>query len=78
LLDQYSDSTKPKRYHYHHRFEPILRDWLPDAAHYFVDDRSQTDVFEGRQNPTSANFIRPTKPVELIVRLVRITYRWIP
>src|SRR5258708_30636410 len=31
---------------YQHRFEPILYGWLPNGAHYFVDDRTQDDVFE--------------------------------
>jgi hypothetical protein len=26
---------------YHHRFEPILYGWLPDGAHYSIEDRRQ-------------------------------------
>jgi DNA modification methylase len=54
---------------YHHRFEPILYGWLPDAAHYFVDDRSQDDVFEVNK-PLVNEFHPTTKPVELIARMV--------
>jgi DNA modification methylase len=54
---------------YHHRFEPILYGWLPDAAHYFIDDRSQDDVFEVDKPHVSA-FHPTTKPVELIACMV--------
>jgi DNA modification methylase len=54
---------------YHHRFEPILYGWLPDAAHYFIDDRSQDDVFEV-DKPQVSEFHPTTKPVELIARMV--------
>jgi DNA modification methylase len=54
---------------YHHRFEPILYGWLPDAAHYFIDDRTQDDVFEV-DKPQVSEFHPTTKPVELIARMV--------
>jgi DNA modification methylase len=54
---------------YHHRYEPILYGWLPDAAHYFVDDRTQDDVFEV-DKPHVSEFHPTTKPVELIARMV--------
>jgi DNA modification methylase len=54
---------------YHHRYEPILYGWLPDAAHYFIDDRSQDDVFEVHK-PHVSEFHPTTKPVELIARMV--------
>jgi DNA modification methylase len=54
---------------YHHRFEPILYGWLPDAAHYFVEDRSQDDVFEV-DKPLASEFHPTTKPIELIARMV--------
>ena len=54
---------------YHHRFEPILYGWLPDAAHYFVDDRSQDDVFEV-DKPHLSELHPTTKPVELVARMV--------
>jgi DNA modification methylase len=54
---------------YHHRYEPILYGWLPDAAHYFVDDRTQVDVFE--VDKPQASELHPTqKPVELIARMI--------
>ena len=54
---------------YHHRYEPILYGWLPDAAHYFVDDRSQDDVFEV-DKPHISDLHPTTKPVELVARMV--------
>jgi DNA modification methylase len=54
---------------YHHRYEPILYGWLPDAAHYFVDDRSQDDVFEV-DKPHISELHPTTKPVELVARMV--------
>jgi DNA modification methylase len=54
---------------YHHRFEPILYGWLPDGAHYFVDDRTQDDVFEVDKPHASPD--HPTsKPVALISRMI--------
>ncbi len=54
---------------YHHRFEPILYGWLPDAAHYFVKDRTQDDVFEVAK-PQASEFHPTTKPIELIARTI--------
>ncbi len=54
---------------YHHRFEPILYGWLPDAAHYFVKDRTQDDVFEVAK-PQASEFHPTTKPIELIARMI--------
>jgi DNA modification methylase len=54
---------------YHHRYEPILYGWLPDAAHYFIDDRTQDDVFEVNK-PHVSEFHPTTKPVQLIARMV--------
>ena len=54
---------------YHHRFEPILYGWLPDAAHYFVKDRTQDDVFEV-ERPQASQFHPTTKPIELIARMI--------
>jgi DNA modification methylase len=54
---------------YHHRFEPILYGWLPNGAHYFVDDRTQDDVFEVDRPHVSDT--HPTcKPIELIARMI--------
>lgn len=54
---------------YHHRFEPILYAWLPDAAHYFTEDRSQDDVFQV-DKPHVSDLHPTTKPVELIAQMV--------
>jgi DNA modification methylase len=54
---------------YHHRYEPILYGWLPDAAHYFTNDRTQDDVFEVDKPQVSE--MHPTcKPVALIARMI--------
>jgi DNA modification methylase len=59
---------------YHHRYEPILYGWLPDGAHYFIEDRRQDDVFE--IDKLHVNDLHPTtKPVELIARMVRNSSR---
>jgi DNA modification methylase len=54
---------------YHHRFEPILYGWLPNGAHYFVDDRSQDDVFEV-DKPHVSNTHPTCKSVELMAQMV--------
>lgn len=54
---------------YHHRFEPILYGWLPNGAHYFVNDRTQDDVFEVDKPHVSDT--HPTqKPIELLARMI--------
>jgi DNA modification methylase len=59
---------------YHHRYEPILYGWLPDGAHYFIEDRSQDDVFE--IDKPRVNDLHPTtKPVDLVARMVRNSSR---
>jgi DNA modification methylase len=59
---------------YHHRFEPILYGWLPDGAHYFIEDRRQDDVFE--IDKPHVNDLHPTtKPVELVARMIRNSSR---
>jgi DNA modification methylase len=59
---------------YHHRYEPILYGWLPDGAHYFIDDRRQDDVFEV-DKPHVSDLHPTTKPVELIARMIRNSSR---
>lgn len=54
---------------YHHRFEPILYGWLPNGTHYFIDDRSQDDVFQV-DRPKASEFHPTTKPVDLIARMI--------
>jgi DNA modification methylase len=59
---------------YHHRYEPILYGWLPDGAHYFIEDRRQDDVFEV-DKPHASDLHPTTKPVELIARMIRNSSR---
>jgi DNA modification methylase len=54
---------------YHHRHEAVLYGWLPGAAHYFADDRTQDDVFEV-DKPHVSDLHPTTKPVELIARMI--------
>ena len=53
---------------YHYRHEPILYGWLKNGPHFFTDDRTQDSVFEV-DRPTVSE-LHPTKPVELIARMV--------
>jgi DNA modification methylase len=54
---------------YHHRYEPILYGWLPGAAHHFIFDRTQDDVFEV-DKPHVSDLDSVMKPVELIARMI--------
>ncbi len=57
------------RQDYHWRHEPILYGWQPGAGHYFVDDRTQTTVWEVDRPARSPE--HPTmKPVALIALAV--------
>lgn len=58
------------RQDYQWQHEPCLYGWKDGAAHYFINDRSQsTVIFEDK--PTR-NDIHPTmKPVELMARLIK-------
>ena len=59
---------------YHFRHENILYGWKHDAAHYFVDDRTQDSVFEIPRPKVSVE--HPTmKPVELVEQMVRNSSR---
>jgi DNA modification methylase len=52
----------------------VLYGWLPDGAHYFIEDRRQDDVFE--IDKPHVNDLHPTtKPVELVARMVRNSSR---
>jgi len=54
---------------YHYRHEPILYGWLENGPHYFIDDRTQSSVFEIDRPAASPD--HPTcKPVELIARMI--------
>jgi DNA modification methylase len=53
------------RQDYHWRHEPILYGWKPGTGHFFVDDRTQTTVWE--VDRPSRNAEHPTmKPVDLL------------
>lgn len=54
---------------YQYRHEPCLFGWKPGAAHYFVDDRTQTTVLEYDRPRVSE--LHPTqKPIPLISKLI--------
>jgi DNA modification methylase len=64
------DTAPLSRCDYHYRHETILYGWKPDGPHFFVDDRTQTSVFEFPRPKHSEE--HPTmKPVELVERMVR-------
>lgn len=55
---------------YHFKHENILYGWKPGAAHCFVEDRTQTSVFEYPRPKRSEE--HPTmKPVELVEHMLR-------
>ncbi|HIO66051.1 MAG TPA: site-specific DNA-methyltransferase, partial [Planctomycetes bacterium] len=55
---------------YHGQFEPIIYGWKPGAAHYFIDDRTQTTVWEYPKPQTSKE--HPTmKPTPLTERCIK-------
>lgn len=57
------------RQDYHWKHELILYGWKDGAAHYFVDDRTQSTILEADR--PQRNDVHPTmKPVPLIKRLV--------
>ena len=54
---------------YHSKHEPILYGWKDGAAHYFVNDRTQSTILEADR--PQRNDVHPTmKPLPLIKRLV--------
>lgn len=54
---------------YHYKHEGIFYGWKPGAAHYFVDDRTQTTVLEF-DRPSRSEEHPTMKPVPLIEKLV--------
>lgn len=57
------------RQDYHWKHEPILYGWKDGAAHYFVNDRTQSTILE--VDRPQRNDVHPTmKPLPLIKRLV--------
>lgn len=59
---------------YHFKHENILYGWKEDAAHYFIDDRKQTSVFE-YSRPKSSEMHPTMKPVELVERMIQNSSR---
>ncbi|MBQ8299509.1 MAG: DNA modification methylase [Clostridia bacterium] len=58
------------RQDYQWKHEPILYGWKEGAAHYFVDDRTQSTVLEF--DKPSRNVEHPTmKPIDLITYLIK-------
>jgi len=64
------DQIVLSRADYHFKHENILYGWKPDGAHYFIDDRKQTSVFEYPRPKKSEE--HPTmKPIELVQHMIR-------
>lgn len=62
------------RQDYQWKHEPCLYGWREGAAHYFIDDRKQTTVWE--YNKPAKSEIHPTmKPVELFVKSIENSSR---
>lgn len=62
------------RQDYQWKHEPCLYGWKDGAAHYFVDDRTQSTVWEF--NKPLRNIEHPTmKPVDLIARAINNSSR---
>jgi site-specific DNA-methyltransferase (adenine-specific) len=62
------------RQDYQWKHEPILYGWKEGAAHYFVDDRTQTTVIECKKPNRNAE--HPTmKPIELLAVLIKNSSR---
>ena len=57
------------RQDYHWRHEPILYGWKEGSAHHFIDDRTQSTVWE--YNKPKSNDLHPTmKPLELVGKAI--------
>lgn len=64
------DQIVLSRADYHFKHENILYGWKSDGAHYFIDDRKQSSVFE-YPRPKSSDEHPTMKPVELMEHLIR-------
>ncbi len=59
---------------YHYMHEPILFGWREGAAHYFIDDRTQTTILE--YDRPQASELHPTmKPIPLVTKLIQNSSR---
>lgn len=54
---------------YHFIHEPILYGWKPGAGHYFVDDRTQTTVWNF-DRPKASELHPTTKPIPLVSKAI--------
>lgn len=55
---------------YHYQHESIIYGWKPGAGHYFIDDRTQTTVWEC-QRPSASKEHPTMKPLPLIERCLK-------
>ena len=60
----------PGRQDYQWRHEPILYGWKEGAAHYFVDDRTQSTVLL-EDKPKKSDLHPTMKPIPLVGRLMK-------
>jgi DNA modification methylase len=54
---------------YQNRFEGVLYGWVEDGPHYFIDDRTQSSVFEV-DRPMVSDLHPTTKPIGLFSRMI--------
>ena len=59
---------------YHYIHEPILFGWREGAAHYFVNDRTQTTVLE-YDRPQVSDLHPTMKPIPLVTKLIQNSSR---
>jgi DNA modification methylase len=64
------DQIVLSRADYHFKHENILYGWKPDGAHFFIDDRKQTSVFE-YPRPKKSDEHPTMKPIELVQHMIR-------
>ena len=55
---------------YHYQHESIIYGWKPGQAHYFIDDRTQTTVWE-YPKPSSSKEHPTMKPIPVIERCIK-------
>jgi DNA modification methylase len=64
------DQIVLSRADYHFKHENILYGWKPNGAHFFIDDRKQTSVFE-YPRPKKSDEHPTMKPVELVQHMIK-------
>jgi DNA modification methylase len=64
------NSFNLSRHDYHWRHEPILYGWKEGTGHYFVDDRTQSTIFDETQNIEK---LKKEELVELLKRFMNQT-----